>query len=487
MDLEQRFAWIQEPLSVSNYVKGVERCVQSLQEAANSVWRRRWERELRDILQRLQGRMTSVERAKIVASLKREPALWETLAPVIPSRLDDGGLRPPLASGKSRALFVMTSEPPFGCLQTLTAAAHVGSGGRGAYLVNVPQSGIDTAFKQALTGAQIALSDVLLKRGLDARGKGALETYDFPMELQHRWRDYEGDSIGLAAAMAMLSSLIGQAIPSTAAFTGYVKISGEVKPVTGIAEKVEAALDKGMTRIYIPAGNLADVPPSHRGAATGVSQLADVVGNVFEDHHIAMGIARLNQSRLYAAQQEEVFARKARGGEKVLISCVGARDPYGAPVNVPSAVAEGAILTAFRKVLPRAVCLLGAPHLNRPLALTNDFLNAIVHPAQCLITPELIDVADPTVYDNLAEQMGEKIRLFLDDMQHAIGQKRGIEPYVVVSSGTPQMQAIWIYLLQTEPALQGARVLQVREPQFVRAGEERVREVVSHHLGIGVG
>lgn len=65
----------------------------------------------------------------------------------------------------------------------------------------------------------------------------------------------DGPSAGVAMAVVAISALTGQKVDGTAAVTGEISVQGHVKPVGGVAEKVEAARQAGLKRVYIPADN----------------------------------------------------------------------------------------------------------------------------------------------------------------------------------------------------------------------------------------
>ena len=68
----------------------------------------------------------------------------------------------------------------------------------------------------------------------------------------------DGPSAGAAMAAVAVSALSGQAIDGSAAVTGEISVQGKIKPVGGVAEKIEAARQAGLSRVYIPAENATD-------------------------------------------------------------------------------------------------------------------------------------------------------------------------------------------------------------------------------------
>lgn len=73
----------------------------------------------------------------------------------------------------------------------------------------------------------------------------------------------DGPSAGVAMAVVAISALTGQKVDGFAAVTGEISVQGQVKPVGGVPEKVEAARQAGLRRVYIPADN--DMETLHAG------------------------------------------------------------------------------------------------------------------------------------------------------------------------------------------------------------------------------
>ena len=74
--------------------------------------------------------------------------------------------------------------------------------------------------------------------------------------------EYSGDSIALPAAMAMFSAAKGIKIDPYTAFSGNINLSDRqwvIKGVTGIPQKLQAALAYGCRRVFLPLENEADV------------------------------------------------------------------------------------------------------------------------------------------------------------------------------------------------------------------------------------
>jgi Lon-like ATP-dependent protease len=69
----------------------------------------------------------------------------------------------------------------------------------------------------------------------------------------------EGDSASVAVALAILSALKGLPIRQDTGVTGSLSVRGDILPVGGVTQKVEAAIDAGLKRVIIPESNSQDV------------------------------------------------------------------------------------------------------------------------------------------------------------------------------------------------------------------------------------
>ncbi len=69
----------------------------------------------------------------------------------------------------------------------------------------------------------------------------------------------DGPSAGVAIGVALGSMVSGKAVDPNVAMTGEVTLTGQVLPVGGIKEKVLAARAAGITRVFLPDRNRADV------------------------------------------------------------------------------------------------------------------------------------------------------------------------------------------------------------------------------------
>ncbi len=68
----------------------------------------------------------------------------------------------------------------------------------------------------------------------------------------------DGPSAGLAIAASVYSAITMTPLDPRTAFTGEVSIRGEVRPVGGVDQKLEAAKEAGLDRAFIPKANWQD-------------------------------------------------------------------------------------------------------------------------------------------------------------------------------------------------------------------------------------
>ncbi len=69
----------------------------------------------------------------------------------------------------------------------------------------------------------------------------------------------EGDSASISIATAVISALAGVPIKQDLAMTGSLSVRGDVLPVGGVTQKIEAAALSGITTVIIPKSNEGDV------------------------------------------------------------------------------------------------------------------------------------------------------------------------------------------------------------------------------------
>ena len=66
----------------------------------------------------------------------------------------------------------------------------------------------------------------------------------------------DGPSAGAAMAVAAVSALTGQPVDGSCAITGEIGVQGQIRPVGGVPEKIEAACRAGLVRVCVPRENM---------------------------------------------------------------------------------------------------------------------------------------------------------------------------------------------------------------------------------------
>ncbi len=107
---------------------------------------------------------------------------------------------------------------------------------------------------------EIAKEAVLNVSAVVKKYKGhGLAGKDIHIQFLQTYEGVEGDSASVSVATAVISALEGIPVRQDVAMTGSLTIRGEVLPVGGVTQKVEAAIDAGIKEVIIPAANADDV------------------------------------------------------------------------------------------------------------------------------------------------------------------------------------------------------------------------------------
>ncbi|MBS3064049.1 MAG: ATP-dependent protease LonB [DPANN group archaeon] len=106
-----------------------------------------------------------------------------------------------------------------------------------------------------------------------------LKKYDVYVQFLQTFEGVEGDSASIAVATAIISALNRIPVKQNIALTGSLSIRGEVLPVGGITQKVEAAIEAGLEEVIVPKANLDDIilPKNAKIKLTPVENIAQVL------------------------------------------------------------------------------------------------------------------------------------------------------------------------------------------------------------------
>ncbi|GKQ42177.1 DNA repair protein RadA [Companilactobacillus sp. RD055328] len=88
-------------------------------------------------------------------------------------------------------------------------------------------------------------------------------------------------AVDLAIAMSIVSSYKNQGISSTDCFVGEVGLTGEIRSVDRIAQRVAEAEKLGFSRIFVPKNNLNKWQSNTKIEIIGVSTIAEAIKKIF--------------------------------------------------------------------------------------------------------------------------------------------------------------------------------------------------------------
>ncbi|MEM3839362.1 MAG: ATP-dependent protease LonB [Candidatus Micrarchaeaceae archaeon] len=84
-------------------------------------------------------------------------------------------------------------------------------------------------------------------------------SYDIHVQFLQTYEGVEGDSASISVAVAVISAMEGIPVSQETAMTGSLSVRGDVLPVGGITNKIEAAIDAGIKTVLIPNTNVKDI------------------------------------------------------------------------------------------------------------------------------------------------------------------------------------------------------------------------------------
>lgn len=127
--------------------------------------------------------------------------------------------------------------------------------------------------KEAVTNVSVLIKKFL---GEDITNK------DVHIQFIGTYEGVEGDSASISIATAVISALEGVPVKQTVAMTGSLSVRGDVMPVGGVTQKIEAAAQAGIKTVLIPKSNVGDVLIDDR--IKGKIEIIPVstIGEVFE-------------------------------------------------------------------------------------------------------------------------------------------------------------------------------------------------------------
>ncbi|WP_456327611.1 ATP-dependent protease LonB [Archaeoglobus sp.] len=94
-----------------------------------------------------------------------------------------------------------------------------------------------------------------------------ISNYDIHIQFVGTYEGVEGDSASISVATAVISALENIPVDQSVAMTGSLSVRGDVLPVGGVTQKIEAAIQAGLKKVIIPKDNVDDVllDAEHKG------------------------------------------------------------------------------------------------------------------------------------------------------------------------------------------------------------------------------
>jgi len=108
----------------------------------------------------------------------------------------------------------------------------------------------------------------------------------------------DGPSAGVAIAVAVYSAIKNKAVRSDIAMTGELSIRGKVKPVGGVAAKIEAAKNAGIKKVIIPKENWQELFEDAGIEVIPVEDIQEILEIVFNEKFDKTGNITVQSSPL---------------------------------------------------------------------------------------------------------------------------------------------------------------------------------------------
>lgn len=114
-----------------------------------------------------------------------------------------------------------------------------------------------------------------------------ISNFDVHVQFLQTYEGVEGDSASVSVATAIISALENIKVKQSIAMTGSLDVRGEILPVGGVTQKIEAAIDAGLKKVIIPKSNEKDVllDKKYEGKIEIITAttIVDVLENVLEN------------------------------------------------------------------------------------------------------------------------------------------------------------------------------------------------------------
>ncbi|ONI43396.1 ATP-dependent protease LonB [Candidatus Epulonipiscioides gigas] len=91
----------------------------------------------------------------------------------------------------------------------------------------------------------------------------------------------DGPSAGIAMFCVLYSAIFNEPINSNIALTGEITIHGEVYPVGGISQKIQASIEAGIKKIFIPQENMSEMYIDYDIEVCPVNNINEIIEDIF--------------------------------------------------------------------------------------------------------------------------------------------------------------------------------------------------------------
>ena len=105
----------------------------------------------------------------------------------------------------------------------------------------------------------------------------------------------DGPSAGTAMFLAVYSAFTETPVPNTIALTGEISIHGQVLPVGGVTEKLQAAKTAGASLVFIPQENWQESYGKGEIRVIPVKEVQTIIEAVFLPETLAAGVEYLEE------------------------------------------------------------------------------------------------------------------------------------------------------------------------------------------------
>ncbi len=114
-----------------------------------------------------------------------------------------------------------------------------------------------------------------------------INTYDYDLHVNFPGgMPVDGPSAGIAMFCAIFSCISKKEVTSTVAMTGEVSIKGKVLPVGGVFEKIEAAKEAGVTKVFVPKENYQKLFEKFDIEIIYINNVFELINELFSEKNI---------------------------------------------------------------------------------------------------------------------------------------------------------------------------------------------------------